>query len=105
MGRGMDIKQRKRAEQALRNAEAQLVHIARLTMMAKLAASIAHEIGDPLTAVVINAEACLRWLNRDEPDLDEAQDAASSITSEGMRAGEMIRGLQALLTDSNTRQT
>jgi C4-dicarboxylate-specific signal transduction histidine kinase len=53
--------------------KAQLARIARLTMMAELAASIAHEISDPLCAVVTSAEACLRWLNRDEPDLDEAR--------------------------------
>ena len=84
--------------------KAQLARIARLTMMAELAASIAHEISDPLCAVVTSAEACLRWLNRDEPDLDEARDAVSSIASEGIRAGEMIRGLQALLTDSDEQQ-
>jgi C4-dicarboxylate-specific signal transduction histidine kinase len=84
--------------------KAQLARIARLTMMAELAASIAHEISDPLCAVVTRAEACLRWLNRDEPDLDEARDAVSSIASEGIRAGEMIRGLQALLTDSDEQQ-
>jgi C4-dicarboxylate-specific signal transduction histidine kinase len=83
---------------------AQSTRIARLTMMAELAASIAYEISDPLCAVVVNAEACLRWLNRDEPDLDEARDAVSSIASEGIRAGEMIRRLQALLMDSDEQQ-
>jgi signal transduction histidine kinase len=66
--------------------------------MGELAASIAHEINQPLSAIVTNANAGLRWLNRGEPDLDEARGAISRIASDGVRAGGVIRGLRALAT-------
>jgi PAS domain S-box-containing protein len=96
IGTTMDITERKRAEEALRNAQAELAHVARLTTMGELAASIAHEINQPLAAVVTNADASLRWLNRDKPDLDEARQAIARIAGEGTRAGNVIRGLRAL---------
>jgi signal transduction histidine kinase len=68
--------------------------------MGELAASIAHEINQPLGAIVTNANACLRWLNRDKPDLDEAREAISRIARDGMRAGDVIRGLRALAKKS-----
>jgi signal transduction histidine kinase len=64
--------------------------------MGELAASIAHEINQPLGAIVTNANASLRWLNRDKPDLDEAREATARIVRDGMRAGDVIRGLRAL---------
>jgi C4-dicarboxylate-specific signal transduction histidine kinase len=100
VGTVMDITERKRAEEALRNAQAELARVARLTTMGELLASIAHEINQPLAAIVANADAGLRWLNRDEPDLDEARDTISSIARDGMRAGEVIRGLRALAKKS-----
>jgi C4-dicarboxylate-specific signal transduction histidine kinase len=96
----MDITDRKRAEEALRNAEAELARVARLTTMGELAASIAHEINQPLAAVVTNASASLHWLNREEPDLDEARQAISRIARDGTRAGDVIRGLRALAKQS-----
>jgi PAS domain S-box-containing protein len=95
-GTVMDITERKRAEEALRNAQAELARVTRLTTMGELAASIAHEINQPLGAIVTNANACLRWLNRSRPDLYEAREAVSRIASDGMRAGDVIRGLRAL---------
>ena len=65
--------------------------------MAEFAAAIAHEIRQPLTSVVLNAEASLRWLAQNDPDLDAARDAISAAAKEGMRAGEMIRALLALV--------
>jgi PAS domain S-box-containing protein len=100
IGTVMDITERKRAEEALRNAEAELARVARLTTMGELAASIAHEINQPLAAVVTNASAGLRWLNRAEPDLDEARAAISRIARDGTRAGDVIRGLRALARQS-----
>jgi C4-dicarboxylate-specific signal transduction histidine kinase len=67
----------------------------RLTTMGELTASMTHEINQPLAAIVTQSEAALRFLNRDEPDLDEARDSLSSIMGDGMRAGEVIRGLRA----------
>ena len=77
-------------------AQAELARVGRLTTMGELVASIAHEINQPLAAIVTNSEACLRWLNRDEPDLDEARDAASAITRNGRRAAEVIANLRAM---------
>jgi PAS domain S-box-containing protein len=98
IGTTIDITERKWAEEALRNSQAELARVARLTTMGELAASIAHEINQPLSAIVTNANAGLRWLNRGEPDLDEARGAISRIASDGVRAGGVIRGLRALAT-------
>ncbi|SEF10046.1 PAS domain S-box-containing protein [Rhizobiales bacterium GAS191] len=105
VGTVMDVTERKRAEEALRNAQAELARVARLTTMGELAASIAHEINQPLTGVVTNGNACLRWLNRDKPDLDEARNALSRIVSDGTRAGEVIRSLRALAKKSGPQLT
>jgi C4-dicarboxylate-specific signal transduction histidine kinase len=77
----------------------------RLTTMGELTASIAHEINQPLAAIVTQSEAALGFLERDEPDLDEARDSLSSITENGMRAGEVIRGLRALARKSGPQLT
>ena len=79
--------------------------MARLTTMGELTASIAHEINQPLAAIVTQSEAALRFLDRDEPDLDEVQDALSCIARDGMRAGEVIRGLRALARKSGPQLT
>ena len=73
--------------------------------MGELTASIAHEINQPLAAIVTQSEAALRFLDRDEPDLGEVQDALSSIRRDGMRASEVIRGLRALATKSGPQLT
>ena len=99
-GVAVDITERKRAEEALRDAHADLERMARLTTMGELSASIAHEINQPLAAVVTQSEAALRFLDRDEPDLDEVRDALSSIAREGMRMADVIRGLRALARKS-----
>jgi C4-dicarboxylate-specific signal transduction histidine kinase len=96
----MDITERRRAEEALRNSQADLARVARLTTMGELAASLAHEINQPLAAIVTNGDAALRWLNRDKPDLDEARNSLSSVVRDGARAGGVIRGLRALAKKS-----
>jgi signal transduction histidine kinase len=78
-------------------AQAELARVGRLTTMGELVASIAHEINQPLTGIVANADACLRWLNRDgEPDLDEMRDAVSCIKEDGQRAADVIANLRAM---------
>ena len=88
------------AEEALRKAQAELAHVARVTTLGELTASIAHEVNQPLAAVVANAEACLRWLGRGTPDLDAARRSVEWIINDGVRASEVIRrvrrGLSAL---------
>ena len=104
-GVAVDITERKLAEEALRDARADVERMARLTTMGELTASIAHEINQPLAAIVTQSEAALRFLNRDEPNLDEVQDALSWIRRDGMRAGEVIRGLRALAKKSGPQLT
>jgi C4-dicarboxylate-specific signal transduction histidine kinase len=100
VGTVIDVTERRRAEEALRNAQAELVRVARLTTMGELVASIAHEINQPLSAVVTNGGAALRWLNRDGPNIREACEAVERIVEEGTRAADVIRGLRALTRKS-----
>jgi PAS domain S-box-containing protein len=95
-----DLRERKRAADALHAAQAQVSHIARVTTMGELAASIAHEVNQPLTAVVMNGNACLRWLAGANPNLDEARAALTRVVKEGSRAGDIIRKIRALLKKS-----
>jgi PAS domain S-box-containing protein len=84
------------AEEALRLAQVELAHVTRVTMLGQLSASIAHEVNQPLAAIVTNAQACLRWLGREAPDLDEARGTVERIGKEGARAAEVIRRVRAL---------
>ena len=94
----MDTTERKRSEEALREAQAELARVARATTMGELTASIAHEVNQPLAAVVTNANACLRWLNARTPDLDEARTAAQRIVRDGNRASDVIARIRGFLT-------
>jgi len=97
VGSTIDMTKRKETEEALHKAQAHLNHMTHLTMMGELAASIAHEVNQPLAAVVTNANACLRWLDREEPDLAEAREAVRCIISDGNRGSEVIARIRALL--------
>jgi C4-dicarboxylate-specific signal transduction histidine kinase len=104
-GVAVDITERKLAEEALRDARVDLERMARLTTMGELTASIAHEINQPLGAVVTQSAAGLRWLNRDVPDLDEVRHALSCIMRDGRRAADVVSGLRALAKKSGPRVT
>jgi PAS domain S-box-containing protein len=84
------------AEQALRKAQAELAHVTRVTTLGELTASIAHEINQPLAAIVANAEACLSWLDRETPDLDAARRSVEWIVDDSNRASEVIKRVRAL---------
>jgi signal transduction histidine kinase len=88
----------------LQLAQAQLAHMARLTTMGELAASIAHEVNQPLAAIVANGNACLRWLGRAEPDLEEARTAAERMVRDGRRAGDIIARIRALSKKTATEK-
>ena len=98
IGTVMDLTERKRTEQALHDAEADLARTMRLATVAELAASIAHEINQPLAAIVVNGSACLRSLARRPAAVVDAREAASCIVADGTRAGEVITRIRGLLS-------
>jgi PAS domain S-box-containing protein len=91
-----DIEDRKHAEEALRNSQTQLSRATRTATVGEFAAAIAHEINQPLAAVVANGHACLRWLSTQPPGLAKAQQAAERIVRDGTEAGEVVRRIRAL---------
>jgi len=95
-GTRTDIEDRKRAEEALRKAQADLAHVTRIMTMGELAASIAHEVNQPISGIVLNANTCLRWLAGDSPNVEEAREAARRIVRDGKRAGEVIARIRAM---------
>ena len=88
-------------EQALHSAQVQLAHATRVTMLGELAASIAHEVNQPLAAISTNGEACLRWMNRPQPDLAEARATVASILEASGRATGVIKRIRALARRSD----
>jgi PAS domain S-box-containing protein len=105
VGAVTDITERKRAEEELhqkevflREAQTELAHVSRVTTMGELAASIAHELNQPLAGIVANANAGLRWMAGQSPDLNEAREAIRRIIRDGNRAGDVISRMRALLT-------
>jgi len=95
-GTRTDIEDRKQADEALRKAQAELAHVTRVVTMGELAASIAHEVNQPLSGIVSNGSACLRWLAGDPPNLEEARENARRIVRDGKRAGDVIARVRAL---------
>lgn len=93
------------AEQALHRSQVQLAHATRVTMLGELAASIAHEVNQPLAAIATNGEACLRWMNRPVPDLEEARATVTSILEASARATGVIRRIRALARRSDPQYT
>jgi len=107
----VDMTDRKRAEAEARESERryretlmELAHANRVTTMGQLTASIAHEVNQPIAATVINAEAALRWLGAQPPDLEEVREALGLIVEDGTRAGNVIGGIRALIKKVPPRQ-
>jgi PAS domain S-box-containing protein len=98
----LDLSEQKRAEEALQKGQAELAHVTRVAALGELTASIAHEINQPLAAVVNNANASLRWLSRDSPNLAEAREAIGRIIRDGNRAGDVISRMRALFKQAST---
>jgi len=96
VGSSTDITERKRAEESLRQAQSDLARVNRMTTMGELTASLAHEVNQPIAAAVTNANTCLRWLTRDQPDVEEARAAAMRIVKDGTRAAEIIKRIRLL---------
>jgi PAS domain S-box-containing protein len=96
VGSSTDITERKQAEEALRQAQTDLAHASRVTTMGELTASLAHEVNQPIAAAVTDANTCLRWLTRDQPDVEEARDAASRMAKDATRAADIIKRIRLL---------
>ena len=99
-----DLTERTRAEEALRQAKADLTHVSRVTTMGELTASLAHEIKQPIAAAVTDANTCLRWLGRDQPDLAEAREAASRVIKDATRAADIISRVRLLFEKGTPQQ-
>jgi C4-dicarboxylate-specific signal transduction histidine kinase len=97
-----EIAERKHAEEGYNKAQAELARVTRIMTMGELVGSIAHEINQPLAAIVINGNTCMRWLAGDSPNIEEAREAACRIALDGVRAGEVIARIRALATKTTT---
>src|SRR5947209_7212126 len=108
VGTVIDITERKRAEEErerLRQAQADLAHVNRVTTMGELTASLAHEVNQPIAAAITDAKTCMRWLAADTPNLEEARAAVMRIVNDGKRAAEIIsRTRQLFKKDSSQRE-
>src|ERR1700680_2208803 len=96
VGSSTDITERKQAEEALRQAQADLTHVSRVTTMGELTASLAHEVNQPIGAAVTNANTCLRWLAANPPNVEEARAAVMRIVKDGKRGAEIINRVRQL---------
>ena len=107
VGTVIDVTERKRADEErerLRQARADIAHINRMTTMGELTASLAHEVNQPIAAAVTDANTCMRWLTRDQPDLEEAREAASRIVKDATRAAEIISRIRLLFKKSTPQR-
>jgi PAS domain S-box-containing protein len=104
VGTNVDVTERKRAEEALRQAQADIARVNRLTTMGELTASLAHEVNQPISAAGTDARTCLRWLTRDQPDLEEAREAASRVVKDTTRAAEIISRIRLLFKKDTSRR-
>ena len=102
---GRDITELKEAEHELREARRELSHVARRTTLAAMSAAIAHEIKQPLGAIVMNASAGLRWLNAVSPDIGEARTSFENVVADGHRAGEVIQSIRAMFETGGQAET
>ena len=96
--------ERRRAQEALRARETELAHAARVMTMGEMAASIAHEVSQPLSAIILNGNACLRWLSGEHPDPTEVRAAIKRIVDDATRAGDVIGRIRALTRKTPTQK-
>jgi predicted ATPase/signal transduction histidine kinase/GAF domain-containing protein len=102
IGAVQDVTQRRLSEAALNSARLELASVSRLTSLGALTASIAHEVTQPLTAIVTNADSCLLWLAKEQPNLDKARSAAERIVKNGQRAAEVVQSIRAQVRRSSS---
>src|SRR5579864_2306313 len=104
IGAVMDVTERKRAEEALRDAQTNLARVSRVTTMGELTASLAHEIKQPIAAAITDAKTCLRWLGNDPSDVAEAREAAARIIKDATRASDIISRIRLLFQKGTPHQ-
>ncbi|WP_244521523.1 PAS domain-containing sensor histidine kinase [Bradyrhizobium sp. DOA9] len=100
----VDITERRQAQDALLAAQAELAHAARVATLGELSASIAHEVNQPLAAIVTSGEAGLRWLRRDVPDLEEVATTIGHVVAQGRRASEIVTRIRTFLKKASPQQ-
>jgi len=100
VGIGMDITERRQAEASLAQLRAELTHITRITTLGEHTSALAHELNQPLTAILSNAQAARRLMAKQPPDLEEVRDALEDIVRDDKRAGEIVHGLRRLMSKS-----
>jgi len=103
VGALMDVTETRLAQEQLQQAQANLAHVARVTTLGQLTASIGHEVNQPLAAIVTNGEAAQRFLRRDPPDLDEVRDALTGMIAEGRRASEIVKRIRSMVQKDTAR--
>jgi PAS domain S-box-containing protein len=104
VGALMDVTESRKSQAALDAAQTALAHASRVATLGEISASIAHEVNQPLAAIVANGQACLRFLRRETPDLNYVRGAIEWIVKDGNRAGEVIRRVRALLKKADTQK-
>jgi len=104
IGAQMDVTAARLAQESLQQTQAALAHVTRVISLGELTASVAHEVRQPLTAIVTNGEAGLRWLDRDPPDLQEVRQTLTRMIAEGKRANDVTRRIQAMLRKEEPRK-
>jgi PAS domain S-box-containing protein len=104
IGAVVDVTANKQAEERLHKAQMELAHVTRVTTLGELTASIAHEVNQPLAAVVANADAALRWLDRETPDLAAARRSVEWVINDSYRASEVIRHVRALANKTDVEK-
>jgi C4-dicarboxylate-specific signal transduction histidine kinase len=103
IGALVDITAARHSQDALHAAQADLAHANRVATLGEISASIAHEVNQPLAAIISNAQACLRFLHRESPDLDDVTGTIQRIVKDGVRASEVILRLRALMNKSEPK--
>ena len=99
-----ESRERKQTEEALRQTQADLARASRVSSMGELTASLAHEVKQPIAAAITDANTCMRWLSREQPDLEEARAAASRIVQDGKRAGEIVNRVRLLFNKDSLQR-
>jgi PAS domain S-box-containing protein len=104
IGAVMDVTRARQLEEQMHQARTELAHVARVAALGELTAAIAHEVNQPLAAVVASGRACMRWLAGERPNLEEARSSVKLMIDSGNRAGEVISRLRAMVKKSPTRR-